>query len=156
MKNKKNVYFLVIAVIAIWGYIGYKMYSSLNPEDAIITLQNQAAIFKPEKIKEIEKFTINANYRDPFLGKLFAEKKSKKRNTSVKKKPIVVFPSIIYNGLIKPKEYGRATLFLIIINNQQQFLSVGKQIDGVKLMKGNDKEISILFKTKRKTIAIQK
>ena len=156
MKNKRNIYFLVVAVISIWGYIAYKMYASLNPEDAIIMPQNQIADFKPEKIKEIEKFTINANYRDPFLGKLFTEKKSKKRNTSIKKKPIVVFPPIIYNGLIRPKESGRPILFLITINNQQQFLSVGKQIDGVKLLKGNDKEISILFQTKRNIIAIQK
>jgi len=154
MKNKKNIYFLVPAVLLVWGVIGYKIYATLNLENDVLIVDNSDIEFKPKEIKEIEKFTINANYRDPFLGKLFTNKTPKK---SIKKKVkhIVEFPKITYNGIISPKEADRPTLFLIMINNKQQFLSVGKQVDGVKLLKGNRKEITISFKNNKKTISIQ-
>jgi len=154
MKNKKNIYFLVPAVLLIWGFISYKIYATLNLENDALIVDNNDIEFKPEKIKEVEKFTIKADYRDPFLGKLFTNKTPKK---SIKKrvKPIVEFPKITYNGMIFPKEADRLTLFLIMVNNKQQFLSVGKQVDGVKLLKGNNKEITISFKNNKKTISIQ-
>ena len=154
MKNKKNIYFLVPAVLLIWGFIGYKIYATLNLENDVLIVDNSDIEFKPEEIKEIEKFTIKVDYRDPFLGKLFTNKTPKK---SIKKevKPIVEFPKITFNGMISPKEADRPTLFLIMINNKQQFLSVGKQVDGVKLLKGNNKEITISFKNNKKTISIQ-
>lgn len=155
MKNKKNIYFLVPAVLLIWGIIGYKIYTTLNVENAVLMPNNSSVDFNPEKIKEVEKFTINANYRDPFLGKLITNKKVSSTPVKIKQKPTVIFPMINYNGMISPKEANRATLFLIVINNKQQFLSVGEEIEGVKLLKGNSKEIIISFQNSKKTIHIQ-
>ncbi|MFA5297538.1 MAG: hypothetical protein WC389_04945 [Lutibacter sp.] len=155
MKSKKNTYFLIPVALLIWGFIGYKIYASLNSNNEVEIVDNNAIEFEPEEIKEVEEFTINANYRDPFLGKLYHNEK--KSGSPVKKivKPTVVFPVITYNGMVDPKEADRATLFLITINNKQQFLSVGKQIDSVMLLKGNSKEITIGFQNNKKTIPIQ-
>ncbi len=155
MKNKKNIYLLVPAVLLIWGIVGYKIYASLNSTNEVAIVDNNAIEFKPEVIKDVEKFSISANYRDPFLGKLVNN--TKKTSNSVKKKvkPIVIFPEITYNGMVSPKETDREALFLITINNKQQFLSVGKQIDGVRLLNGNSKEIIIGFQNNKKTISIK-
>jgi hypothetical protein len=157
MKNKKNIYLLVPAVLLIWGLIGYKIIKAANPTDQQDAQENALVEFVPDKIKEVEKFAINANYRDPFLGKLFTKKTPKRTTKSVKKKPkqVVEFPEIAYNGMVAPKETDRPTLFLITIHNKQQFLSIGKQIEDVKLLKGNNKEITISYKNIKKIVAIQ-
>lgn len=153
MKSKKNIYLLIPVVFFIWGVIGYKIYVTLNPEDNIELKQNNVVNFKPVKIKEVEKFMISANYRDPFLGKL-ATKKTPKL-VSKKKVPVVQFPQILYKGMIAPKGLNQKEVFFVTINNTQQFLSVGKQIDGVQLLKGSDKQITISFQNLKKIIPIQ-
>jgi hypothetical protein len=155
MKNKKNIFLLVPAVLLIWGIVGYKIYASLNSTNDVAIVDNNAIEFRPEVIIEVEKFTINANYRDPFLGKLYNN--AKKSSNLIKKnvKPTAVFPVITYNGMISPKQADRQTLFLITISDKQQFLAVGKQIDGVKLLKGNSREVTIAFQNNKKTIPIQ-
>lgn len=155
MKNKKNIYLLVPAVLLIWGIVGYKIYATLNATNDVVMVDNNAIEFKPEVIKDVEKFSISANYRDPFLGKLYNNTRKISNTVKKKVKPIVIFPEITYNGMISPKETDRDALFLIIINNKQQFLSVGKQIDGVRLLKGNSKEIIIGFQNNKKTISIK-
>ena len=152
MKNKKNIYILVPAVLLIWGFIGYKIYATLNSTDVVAITENDLVDFKPEEIKEVEKFTISANYRDPFLGKLFTKNTTKP--VIKKPKPIVEFPKISYNGMVSPKEPDRPTLFLITIRKTQQFLSIGKQIDGIKLLKGNSKEVTISFQNIKKIVPI--
>lgn len=155
MKNKKNIFLLVPAVLLIWGIVGYKIYASLNSSNDVAIVDNNTIEFRPEVIKDVEKFSISANYRDPFLGKLYNN--AKKISNPVKKRvePIVIFPEITYNGMVSPKETDREALFLITISDKQQFLSIGKQIDGVRLLKGNSKEIIIGFQNNKKTISIQ-
>jgi len=155
MKNKKNIYLLVPAVLLIWGIVGYKIYATLNSTNDVTIVDNNAIEFKPDEIKEVEKFTISANYRDPFLGKLYNNAKKSSSPVKKKVKPTVIFPVITYNGMVSPKEANRPTLFLITINNKQQFLSAGEHVDGVKLLKGNSKEITIGFQNNKKTIPIQ-
>ena len=120
-------------------------------------MNNTFSQFVPEEMKEVDTFTIQANYRDPFLGKLYTKNIPKKAKSNVKRTPIptVIFPPVTYNGMIAPKEPNRPTLFLITINGKQQFMSIGKQIEDMKLLKGNDKEIIVSFKTLKKTIAIK-
>jgi len=154
MKNKKNIYFLVPIVLFIWGFIGYKIYKVSYPSGEVLHIENTTTVFKPKEIKEAEKFTVNLNYRDPFLGKLRA-KKSKKKSNRTKVMP-VAFPQISYKGMLSSKKRNRSiAVFFVMINNKEQFLSIGEQIEGVKLVKGNGKEITISFKSIKKVIPIQ-
>ena len=67
MKNKKNIYILLPAVILIWGLLGYRIFSGLKPSN---TAEEKLTVraFKPQELKESEPFTISTDYRDPFLG----------------------------------------------------------------------------------------
>ena len=153
----KNIYFLIPTVLFIWGFIGYKIVKTINPSGEMVITENNLVEFIPDKIKEVEKFTIKADYRDPFLGKLTTKKAPKKTsNQSVKRRePEVVFPDMVYNGIITPKETGRSVVYFVSINKIQYLLSIGKQVEGVKLLKGSSKEITVRFQNKNKTFSIQ-
>ena len=154
MKNKKNTIFLVVVVLFVWGFLSYKIYLVINPQDEAIQIESVKTVFKPNEIKEMEKFTINLNYRDPFLGKLITENTNKQPN---KKKAVVVeFPQIIYKGMLSTKKTNKsATVFFVTINNVEHFLATGEQIEGIKLLKGNKSDITVSFKNVIKIIPIQ-
>lgn len=156
MKNKKNIYVLIPAVTIIWGIIGYKIYGALNPDDEYVNLNNNLVKFEPNPPPKKDTFTVKANYRDPFLGKLQKSVPKKTNKSKTKQvKPVVQFPQIVYNGMVAPKELGKQALFLLTINNKQQLLSIGKDVEGVKLLKGNSNEITISFLNTKKTISIK-
>jgi hypothetical protein len=141
-------------VVFIWGFIGYKIYKVTYPSDELLQVENTAAVFKPKEIKEAEKFTVNLNYRDPFLGK-FKVGKTKKKSKKIKVIPIT-FPPISYKGMLTSKKRNKSvSVFFVMINNKENFLSVGEKVDGVKMLHGNKKEIKVSFKGIKKVISIQ-
>lgn len=157
MKNKKNIYILLPLVLIVWGIIGYKVFSAINPTADLQTSPTNLVNFKPKTIENEATYTLNLNYRDPFLEKRSPIKKIKTtRKTSNKQPNITIpFPPIIYNGLIEPKEKSRKTLYLVSIYNNQHFLSVGTKKDGVILVKGSNKSITVKFQQHKKEIPIQ-
>lgn len=157
MKNKKNIFLLIPAVLIIWGLIAYKIFSVVNPSDDLNYITNEHRTFVPDSLQAEIKFKLDLNYRDPFLGRIISKKPSvsKKQSKLRVKKTEIQFPPIVYNGLIKPKKVGRTTLYMVSINNKQHFFSTGTEIDGVTLLEGNDKEISIQFQKIKKQITIQ-
>lgn len=157
MKNKKNIYFLIPAVLIIWGLIAYKIFSAVNPTADLNLVTNEHRSFIPDSLQAEIEFKLDLNYRDPFLGRIISKKPSANKKTSKHrvKKTEIQFPSIVYNGLIKPKEKSRTTLYMVSINNKQHFLSAGTEIGGVTLLTGDDKEISIQFQKTKKQIPIQ-
>lgn len=151
MNSKLKTYILLVAVLAIWGVIGYKIMGAVNPNSVTVAQKNSLEAFTPKKIRDLDTFTIQPVERDPFLGHLYIKKKPKPRvvKTSVKKE--LVWPSILYHGVIS-NQGGKEALYIVSINGQQQILKTGQSIDGVTLKKANKTEIQISFKGKRKTI----
>ena len=154
MKKKRTTYLLLITVLIVWGIIVYKFFDTVQIGDDYTIATESYMIFKPDTLSKPANFSIVANYRDPFLGELQRDKMPLKKVKKKIKLPEVVFPEIIYHGMIDPKQKKRASLFIITVNNKQQFLSVGQKIEGVQLLKGNSKEITILFEQRKKTIQL--
>lgn len=141
-------------MLLIWGFIGYKIYKVSYPPDELLQVENKATVFKPKEIKEADKFTVKLNYRDPFLGK-FRVEKTKKKSKKIKVNP-VAFPPISYKGMLTSKKRNKsASVFFVMINNKENFLSVGEKVDGVEVLHGNKKEIKVSFKGIKKVISIQ-
>jgi len=157
MKNKKNIYILVPAVLLVWGILGYRIFSTIKPT---INTQQTTAIttqFKATALQENTQFTINTNYRDPFLGKLPKKQviKSKKAQKTIIKKPKVPFPSITYKGLVSGKK-NKSQVFLITINGQQYFFKKNTSHSLVKLIRGTTKEVTLIFQGQQQTFSIEK
>ena len=147
---------LLVVVLGVWGTIGYKILNGVSPDLAEITQDNFDVSFNPKTNTEIDTFSIKNIERDPFLGRLSQNKKKEKsisRNKAtdkVKENEAV----ITYNGLIK-KQNNSERVFVININNNQYLLRKGQIADSVKLVRGNEKEITIRYRNKNKTIKRQ-
>ncbi len=139
--------------MVIWGLIGYRVVKSINPSQNNTVEQIAMISFEPEKIKKSETYAINANYRDPFLGALPSSKKVIFRPIQKKQ---VVFPPIQYIGFIAPKTTKKSNIYILLINNKQEFLKKRKSVQDVKLISGNDKEVVLKYKGETKTFQIQK
>jgi len=157
MKNKKNIYILLPAVLLVWGLLGYRIFSTVNP--SIKKQQTVAASnnFKPQLLQESETFTINADYRDPFLGTVAQKKisKTKKIAKTITKKPKVPFPSIMYKGLVSSKKKNQQ-VFLISINGQQFFFKKNSTKNEVKLLRGSSKQVVLQFQGQQQTFTLEK
>lgn len=149
--NKKNrTYILITAVVAVWGTIGYKIYSNLNP-----SMPNTKAVgetqFKRIEKRASEKIEIQPNYRDPFLGKLYREKKKTVKVKKTVRKDPVQFPPMNFIGIIE----GKSTSYIIQINNQQEIFKLGQTFQGVTLKSAKSKEITVKYKGVLKTILLR-
>lgn len=99
-----------------------------------------------------DSFSINADYRDPFLGTLPSTKKKMAQRT-IKKEPVQK-RNIMYSGLVTESSTGN-TLFFISIDGQQHMMSLKEEINGVTLVYGNDKQIKVRYGGQSETISLQ-
>ena len=157
MKNKKTIYFLIPAALIVWGLIGYRVYKAVNPTPTEVIAINTDDNFKPKKVETVQSYDINADYRDPFLGTLASNKKVKRKaiTTVAKPKEQIIFPTIVYKGIVSPKTNKKATVYLVQINGQQNLLKLQNTSEEVTLISGNDKEVVLEYQKERKTFSIQ-
>ena len=153
--KKKNIYILLPAVLIVWSILGYRIFSTINPTN---TDQHELSIttqFKHQQFKEIEIFTINSNYRDPFLGGITKKENIKKTIRKVVNKTLEAFPEIIYKGVVTGKNNNNQ-VFLITINGQQYFFKKNNIHKDVKLLRGTSKKVLLKFQGQQQTFSIAK
>lgn len=137
-------------VLAIWGVIGFKVVNTLSPDAEPPALREQVFDAPKTTIKK-DTFTLYANYRDPFLGTL---PKSKKKPTNrVVKKAKKPEKNIVFDGLVSQSGSG-STLFFVTIDGQQHIMSLKQEIEGVRLLKGSAKHISVRYDGNTKSIVL--
>jgi len=157
LKNKTKTYTLLVAVLVIWSIIGYKIYSSLNPELPEVVLNDVEASFNPKTGIEIDSFSIKTTDRDPFLGTI--TKKSNKtaslKQNNTTKQEDSNWPQITYGGVIK-RQNSNEQVFVVTINNTQYVLKKGQKVDYITLVKGDNTSITVRYNTTQKIIPIQK
>jgi len=142
------------AVLTIWGIIGLKIATTLNPEAPEAKEQEDQAVFKPKSHTAKDTFSIRPAQRDPFLGTLYAKKQeSTAPRTSTPKEAFAWIP-ITYQGTVS-KQDSKDKLCLLTINGQQQIMKEGQEIQEVKLIKATHTDILVSYKGKKKTVAKQ-
>ena len=152
MKTKKKTYLLLVLVVAVWGTIGYKIVSALNPELPEVKSQSfvEHSNFKIDT--RIDTFSITTVNRDPFLGTLL--KKEVKESTVKRRKPIE-WKSISYQGSIKQQQ-TKQQIFIVTINGHQHLLKKGQTKDSITLAYGNAKFVTMRYKNQSKTFTLKK
>lgn len=157
MKNKTKTYILILLVLGVWGTIGFKIISGLNPESTEQPADKLDVSFLPDITINRDTFSIQTTERDPFLGML-TNNKSKKTKSKAKRQitsKTTISPRITYLGLIK-KQNSFQQVFVVNINNEQNLLKRGQTINDVKLLRGNSKEIVVKIDNQQQTIKLQK
>ncbi len=158
MKNKKNIYILLPAVLIIWGIVLYKIIGGLSPDTQNFHTMIQEGKFTPKIIQQTDTFFIQTNYRDPFLGTFEQKKKRTVRlrtNTALIKKEKVPFPTIVYKGIVSPKGKNKK-VFLISVNGQQHLFKRNTIFNNVKLLQGNAQKITVQFQHQKQTFQLAK
>jgi len=156
MDKKKRTSYLLLGVVAIYAAIVIRFFlltgDNTTPELTI----NQVGDFKPVTYTVAEAFTIANDHRDPFLGTVPKGPTKKISSNAVKttttaKTP---FPTIQYMGVISDSG-SSAKILSIKIKNIEYVVREGDEIEGVRILSGNDKAIKVRFKGEQKIINMQ-
>lgn len=139
--GKKTLYFMVPVNICLWGFIGYKIYSTFNESDEIIPIENPIAKIKVDE--DTNTYKLSLNYPDPFLKDEPTKKTTQNNSIASAHKPVInpshkstetITPTpsreIKYLGLIQNKSSG-VTTALISINGKSYLIKKGEIIEGV-------------------------
>lgn len=162
MKKKQlNTILLLIVVIAIWGYLIYKVIASLNPDDSSEVFQNQLPTFKKntEQVAQ-EKFDLYIPNRDPFLDIVLVKPKPKKTKTQTKssKNEVdlnAIWSNITYKGMIAKKNSNQY-LYLIDIKNKEVILKAKQSYNDYKLINAKEESITLKYKSYTKSFPVSK
>ena len=158
MDNKNPKYLLFLAVIAIWGLFGYRLYDRTRPKGGIGALSNKD-VASHQPTGNVDSFSLLLGYKDPFTAsfssyrqKVKTPKKEKpKPAKEVKKKaPPKPFPTIVYKGNLKLKT-GR-TVALVAIENQNAHMEEGETFKEVRLTKIFGDSIRVRYLKEKKTV----
>ncbi len=139
-------------VLIIWGIIGYRILSTISPEPNEQLVLTETVLKPLEKI-ERDTFSIKADYRDPFLGTLHHPKIKKKAKPNGPKKERFDI-DVRYTGSMLNSNNGQR-IFFVSINGQQSLMEKGKQAQGVSLVNGSEKTITVRYKGILKKIELQ-
>lgn len=154
MKNKRKTYILLVIVLIIWGLLVYQFFRLRDTAEAEIPAAQQLNI-KPMTIVAREPVIIDVKYRDPFLGKMYMpENNPKPKKIKPRVKEPVIWPEVIYKGLISDTK-DKKKVFMVIIQGKT-FLMREKQTENqITLLKGSRSSIDIKFKGEHYNILIQ-
>nr|WP_320120047.1 hypothetical protein [uncultured Marinifilum sp.] len=138
MNNKKTIYILLPLVLALWGYITYRIFEQVNPE---VEISNSVLppIQNNEKEIKSEAFKLIANYSDPFLKHLEQynefneeEKQNANQNLNNNRIPAWNWPNMSYGGCIKNKN---RMVGILQINSKNLLVQEGKSYDDFMVSK---------------------
>ncbi len=152
MSKQRKTYVLLIAVLVVWGIIGYQFYSRWHPKnEGEELLRVSHSKFVPQPVAAETHYKIQAKYRDPFLETHYRTKKipSKKR---INREPQLPFPTVVYNGMVKGSRY---TSYVLTINGKQEVFKTGQSIQDITLVKADEKGALVRFQKINKTLLLQ-
>lgn len=157
MKSKRNTYLLLAGVLGIWGLIAYRFFAYATPDENESTPTPITAGPLPDFKKDTTAF--NVSYRDPFLGTFYSEDRNKpagKRASNISRKPAteeVVWPLIVYKGLVSDSK-DRQKIFMLGINGKTVLLKEKGSEQGVIVLSGDRKSVTLGYKGKKNKVLI--
>jgi hypothetical protein len=161
--KKKVIYILLPIVLMVWGTIIYRIFNTVNQKNTNVT--NTIAIANTDFSNDLDTFSINPFYNDPFLRKkqiaetihtqtafakpIKVEELVKKNDSDTDNNK--QWPSIIYHGRVKNIE-SQQQFAIIQINGQSVFMKTGDSESDLKLLKITDDSVEVSFKNNKKII----
>ena len=153
--------------LAVWGYVGWKVYGALQGDEEPDFAMDQAGIKKIEPVVKPDSVQLSLNYEDPFLkhGNFSSGKPKQVASSTAPKiqsapKPAMVKPvatptmapvmDIKYLGLIKNSS-GNTMTALLSINGRSSFIKQNEVIEGFTVKEISAESI-LLLKGKEKIV----
>lgn len=142
MKNKKTLYLLVPLVVGLWGLIGYRIWSTVQPTEEAVEPIALAPISRAA-VDTAAVYVPTLNYADPFLkGIRFQARSTPSASTTPKPKPTTpaipeptpeppkVWP-VRYQGYVL--EGGKPSVAMLAIDTTFASLGLGQSLQGYTL-----------------------
>jgi len=157
MKIQTTKPFLAIALLGVWGLVGYQLYQKFGPKEDFIPTHHQS--YQQTEVQLAESFKLLVNYRDPFLEERL------KRKTAMSSAPLTVnvaprkaatpakkpvFPKVLYKGNIK-MDNGREVA-LVNINGKTVHLAEQEKHQELKMIQIYEDSIKMNFQGVDKVI----
>lgn len=158
MKKKQiKTYILLVIVLIIWGLLIYRIVKSINPdENATVNIPTTEEYKKPIQQDVKNEFALHIPYRDPFLD-IVLKQKPRKQSQSNRTKPKFntdsLWSNITYKGMIA-KSNSQKHLYMVKLKNQDVFLSLNQKHNNFKLIKANNKSITLKYKIYTKSFKL--
>jgi hypothetical protein len=165
MAKKKINIILIIAVLGLWGTVGFKTINRYFGDNTIIT--NAATQTKNVSFKRIDKdtFALEKINRDPFLNKQLQEQATPVKLASyhnpIKKAPAIVpkktianvnWPTLKYFGYLKSKDQE---LVLLKIDSKLHKLKLNDPVDGLVVKRKFKDSIEVSFNSESRIIHLR-
>lgn len=162
MKNKKFTYSLFACVIALWGWIFFKVYTAINEEEIpIVQDKPQKTILFNLINHENDSIKLDLNYRNPFLESGIDPVVEQVRtvapasaSTMSIKKNLVNWPDISFKGSIT-NAITRQKIALVFIDGKEIMLTEGQTLNGLKLLKYGADSIKVKYQTETRFIRLK-
>ncbi|HNU34432.1 MAG TPA: hypothetical protein PKN75_12670 [Bacteroidia bacterium] len=143
MKNKKAVFILLPAVLVLWGIVFYRIYNAVNPTENVYVISKSVDAPNQTSLITTDTFQLINNYPDPFMKTVLVSRSKINRSSkvsNVRSKAAVnsniVFPTIIYNGIIKNNN-SKKVFAMLNVNGKDYLLQQGNNVENLKLIKIN-------------------
>jgi hypothetical protein len=160
MQKKTLTGIMLLAVIGVWGYVGYSFFAGGDSDDVFLETDTYVEP-KQAKIKIDIKQKLSLDYPDPFLKEDVRSVVKNTNNTQVKKTvvkkletPVVAstfnWPSISYKGLIKNQSHPEKVLGLILINGQERIVRNGEKVDDLVVMNISKNNVELAHEKEKK------
>jgi hypothetical protein len=158
MKNKKTMYFLIPAVILVWGMIIYKIYQASDTGPRINKPIAEKIIEENEGIEEV--YMLALNYRDPFFGKAPSMPTVKERikaennvaTDAITRDIITELSSRLqFHGIIdNPRQSSR--IGLITYQGRRTIVRQNEYIDDIKIVDISSGFIQVVYENNKYNI----
>jgi len=101
----------------------------------------------------VDTFSIVANYRDPFLGRIITEPKLAPKKIVTKPKVVIPvrWPLITYGGMIKNNK-SEKVVAIVNINRKSNLMNLGDVVSEVELLEIHSDSIKVKFSGIKKYI----
>lgn len=155
-KIKKTDILLALVALGLWGYVYYSFFykKKLNED----TLYSENSYQQSPSRKELDTFSLLANYVDPFLeGRMERTEMRSANPTLVTQTPasntktIATWPSIQYMGKIRASAKEEYTAFLKV-NGKDFLMEKGEENEQIKLLRVFSDSIYVSMGKEKKTI----
>jgi hypothetical protein len=166
MENKRTKYFLGIALLCVWGLVGYRIYDKYFGVSKPMVFQS-ANILEPKSEVKNDSFDLYLTYADPFRYKDVNREErpvtysssfsyntpsvsiQPPRQEVVYAPPPIVFPDLIYKGNIRMKT-GRIVA-LVAFNGSMTNWGLNESLGEMQLTGVYDDSIHVQYKGIAKT-----
>lgn len=139
MKFLKNTYVLVVAVVIIWGIIGYHLYNFIKRDDvSVMVKKDHIPLTQDDSVRH---YTLLINYRDPFFASSVKTLHHRSKEISPRKASVIVnnahnieWPKLQYKGIVENSQ-ARKKIALINVNGLGSLVKEGDMLGAVRVHK---------------------